>query len=121
MDMIQSVISASDSIYAVPNERDRLEVMSMYGGRVKRITAVLPALFLLSAEFISAEFILRKNSGGKKTKKQSVHCCTLRDRASLIYILKSEILILKLKFNNVSSLRTSCAFNYFEFNFLTFV
>lgn len=116
MDMIQSVISASDSIYAVPNERDRLEVMSMYGGRVKRITAVLPALFLLSAEFI-----LRKNSGGKKTKKQSVHCCTLRDRASLIYILKSEILILKLKFNNVSSLRTSCAFNYFEFNFLTFV
>ena len=88
----------------------------MYGGRVKRITAVLPALFLFSAEFI-----LRKNSGGKKTKKQSELCCTLRDRASLIYILKSEILILKLKFNNVSSLRTSCAFNYFEFNFLTFV
>ena len=96
-------------------------IMSIYSRKAVKDNRLFPALFLLSAEFISAEFILRKNSGGKKTKKQSVHCCTLRDRASLIYILKSEILILKLKFNNVSSLRTSCAFNYFEFNFLTFV
>ena len=36
-----------------------------------------------------------------------------------IYI--NLILIYKLKFNNISSLRTSSAFNYFEFNFLTFV
>lgn len=55
----------------------------------------------------------------QKQRRASLHAlCLVR---SLIYILKSTILILKLKFNNISSLRTSCAFNYFKFNFLTFV
>lgn len=76
MDMIQSVIRASDSIYAVTKAQDRLEVMSMYGGKVKRITVVLPAFLYVCFYFIFRMYIYftedRRGEGHKKEAYQMV-------------------------------------------------
>lgn len=66
MDMIQSVISASDIIYDVPNAQDGLEVMSMYGGKGKMITAVFPAPVCFFIYFTAIASISSNTSFGRR-------------------------------------------------------